>query len=307
MLTLHARLLGVHLFSPYIHAYVKFAPSSRHAVGAATEDRWVYVAAPPTSPCSHVLYTSLFAKSGSIAWSKNEITIVNNETQKKHVMTMTLHTSSNELQNCNDVVLVIVKILPQNSLVHGSTMHVSNPRALTVQWSLGRPSVANPRLLKGAEDNVSAPSAFIANSQNLITGKGGLLGKNYEPIVGTTAPPPPWIRHCLLPAKSGSAAALTGKQCLPPRRNILSKFLKMPRLGRYPQGLKRNAGHKRNVRRSAFNAGAALAALTAAVTACCNSTCRPICRTHLPTERQFAANLILALILTLTLLPNSTQ
>jgi len=25
------------------------------------------------------------------------ITIVNNETQKKHVMTMTLHTSSNEL------------------------------------------------------------------------------------------------------------------------------------------------------------------------------------------------------------------
>jgi len=43
-----------------------------------------------------LIYSSLFAKSGSIARSENEITIVKKK-RKKHVMTVTLHTSSNEL------------------------------------------------------------------------------------------------------------------------------------------------------------------------------------------------------------------
>jgi len=56
---------------------------------------------------------------------------------------------------------------------------------------------------EGAEDNVSAPSSFIANTHNELyafyTGKGclGPTGKNLWANGGRPPPPPPWIRHWL--------------------------------------------------------------------------------------------------------------
>jgi len=56
-----------------------------------------------------------------------------------------------------------------------------------VSSGVGHPSlflypVADPAILKGAKDNVSAPSSFIANAHNkrcvFYTGKGGLMKKN---------------------------------------------------------------------------------------------------------------------------------
>jgi len=57
------------------------------------------------------------------------------------------------------------------------------------------PAVADPDILKGeGEDNVSAPSSFIANAHNelyaVYTGKGGCFGKkNYAPMEKGTAAP----------------------------------------------------------------------------------------------------------------------
>ena len=62
--------------------------------------------------------------------------------------------------------------------------------------------VADPKILKRGEDNLSAPSSFIAYANNEIYAfytENAAFWKKYDLIGGRLPPPPPWIRHWLFP------------------------------------------------------------------------------------------------------------